>query len=125
MSKNVYAVRILVETEEDVEAVESRVRGWGEATFEGFVLLDLDHVKTSLIDIDSLAHTLSRMIKSQENMQEVLRDTTSVFMQTNENLREIVGVLTSRTEQNKVTNESLQEIISIMASGTEEVNEEE
>lgn len=91
MSKKVYSVRILVETEEDVEVIESRVRGWGEATFEGFVLLDLTHVKTSLVDIDSLAHTLAKMIKSQENMQESLRQTIDAFNMTSTGIKQLIN----------------------------------
>ena len=44
MAKKVYAARILVETSKDVEIVERSLRGWGEFTFDGFVLLELSPV---------------------------------------------------------------------------------
>jgi len=93
MSKKVYAVRILVESDEVAEVVESRVRGWGEATFEGFVLLDLAHVRTSLAEIDTFAHTIAKMIKSQENIHEVLEKTTSAFTETIVCLKDLIGVV--------------------------------
>ena len=66
MPKRVYALRILVETGDDIEIVESRVRGWGEATFDGFICLELVPTQTSIVDMDTLSHSIASMVKSQE-----------------------------------------------------------
>lgn len=100
MAEKVYAVRILVETDEDIKTVESKVRGWGEASFEGFVLLDLALVKTSLAEVDTLAHTIAVMVRSQVNIQESLEKTTTAFEKTSEVMQEMIDVRCKTDEDN-------------------------
>lgn len=93
MSKKVYALRLLVETGEDIEIVESRMRGWGEATFDGFILLELVTTQTSLVDMDTLGHTLSSMVKSQERMQNALKETIDIFTTTSGLTQQLIKAL--------------------------------
>lgn len=102
MSKAVYALRILVETDENMETVESRVRGWGEATFGGFILLELTRTRASLADIDTLSHAIAQMVKHQETtlaaletMQGGLERTIDTFDNIVGVMRQLVGVLSS------------------------------
>lgn len=92
MAEKVYAVRILVETDEDIKTVESKVRGWGDASFEGFVLLDLALVKTSLAEVDTLAHTIAVMVRSQARIQESLETVTTAFEKTSKVMQEMIDV---------------------------------
>lgn len=100
MAEKVYAVRILVETDEDIKTVESKVRGWGEASFEGFVLLDLALVKTSLAEVDTLAHTIAVMVRSQARIQESLETVTTAFEKTSKVMQEMIDVRDKIAEDN-------------------------
>jgi len=105
MAKKVYALRILVETGEDIEIVESTMRVWGKATFHGFVLLELVPTQTSLVDIDTLSHTLSSMVKSQERMQKALRETIDIFTKISGLVQQLIAALLHKKKPDEATTE--------------------
>lgn len=105
MADKVYAVRILVETYRDAETVESKVRGWGEATFDGFVLLELEPVKASLVGIDTLAHTIAALAKSQQNIQESLETVTTAFEKTSRLMQKMINTYTQVKNLGEATTE--------------------
>lgn len=93
MSKKVYALRILVETGDDIEIVESRVRGWGEATFDGFICLELAQTQTSIVDMDTLSHSIASMVKNQEALRVALADTLGVLTKTSRLTQQLIEAL--------------------------------
>ena len=105
MTKKVYSLRILVETSEEIEIVESRVRGWGEATFDGFVCLELVHTQTSIVDMDTLGHTIASMVRSQDRMQQALKDTIDVFTKTSGLMQQLIQALLHKAKPDKAVTE--------------------
>lgn len=112
MSKAVYALRILVETGENMETVESHIRGWGEATFEGFILLELTRTRESLAGIDTLSHAIAQMVKRQETTLAALETTQGGLERTIDTfdnvvgvMKQLVGVLSGAKRPDEVTTE--------------------
>ncbi len=103
MSKRVYALRILVETSEAIEIVESRMRGWGEATFEGFILLELVATRTSLVDMDTLSHSIASMAKDQEALQIALKNIIDVLTKTSGHMQALLLAMAQRVKPDEAT----------------------
>lgn len=108
MAKKVYAVRVLVETDDDIDVVENMTRRWGESMFGGFVLLDLTQVKTSLAEIDTLAHVISKMTQAQGKIHEALGRTTTIFEHTAGHLQKMTDIFIKANEPDETTDEEVE-----------------
>ena len=110
MSKCVYNVNLLVETDQGSEVLANLIHDWmiDEESFEGYILLDISQIRKVPSDLGSLSATIAKFTQAQEDIVNALGNSTEAHLYLTRIIEKVVPILerlTEKTETEEISNE--------------------